>query len=86
MSGEHELGDGPVQPEYIAQMTAIMQTLNHFINGDAPPKQRKTGIIVLMFPFNDSGGRCNYMSNGANRHDVLKLLREQVKRFEEDVR
>lgn len=28
------------------------------------------------------GGRCNYISNGADRRDIVSLLREQAARFE----
>jgi hypothetical protein len=36
----------------------------------------------MVFPFNDHEGRCNYISNGADRRDVVTLMKEQIKRFE----
>ena len=27
-------------------------------------------------------GRCNYISNGADRKDIVVMLKEQIKRFE----
>ena len=79
----HTLGDAPVQAEYAEKMRAIMQTLDEFMNGKAKGNARKTGIVVLMFPFgNTEGGRCNFMSNGANRNDLVALFKEMIARFE----
>jgi hypothetical protein len=36
----------------------------------------------MVFPYDSTDGRCNYMSNGANRKDIVKLMREQIARFE----
>lgn len=79
---EHQLGDAPVESEYIETMTAIVQALDELLNGAAKGAARKTGFVLLVFPFNDHGGRCNYMSNGADRRDIVTLFREQIARFE----
>jgi hypothetical protein len=36
----------------------------------------------LVFPFGAEDGRCNYISNGADRRDIVTMLKEQIKRFE----
>ena len=36
----------------------------------------------MMFPYGDTTGRCNYMSNGADRRDVVTLMKEMIARFE----
>jgi hypothetical protein len=36
-----------------------------------------------VFPFGDRSGRCNYISNGAERDDIVRMFKEQIKRFEE---
>lgn len=77
-----KLGDGPVDEQYHAKLTAIMRTLDEFLNGDAKGPDRETGIVVLMFPFGDTSGRCNFMSNGADRRDLVVLMREMIARFE----
>lgn len=77
-----ELGDGPVENEYRAKMTAIVQSLDEIFNGPARGQARQTGFILLVFPYGEKEGRCNYMSNGANRDDVKVMLREQLARFE----
>lgn len=75
-----QIGDAPVEEQYRAKMEAVMKTLDIFFNGEERP--RKTGFVLLVFPFNSTDGRCNYMSNGASRDDIVVMLKEQIKRFE----
>jgi hypothetical protein len=78
---EHRLGDAPVEEQYYAQMREIMETIDEFLNGEVRP--RKIGIVMMMFPYGeDPAGRCNYMSNGADRKDVITLMKEMIARFE----
>jgi hypothetical protein len=77
-----ELGDQPIEEQYRVQMAAVAQTLDEFFNGNAKGQDRKTGFIVLVFPFGDHEGRCNFISNGADRRDVVVLMKEMIKRFE----
>jgi hypothetical protein len=78
----HTLGDGPVQEEYVRQMTEVVRTLDMIFNGKVGGPDRKTGFILMVFPFDSHEGRCNYMSNGARREDVVVMMKEQIKRFE----
>lgn len=82
MSDSHRLGDAPIEPEYIERMNKLARAIDKIFNGDAEGKDRKTGFILLVFPFGESEGRCNYISNGADRRDVVIMLKEQIKRFE----
>lgn len=76
-----ELGPGIVtNADYIGIVRALDEFLNHGAKGDA----RATGFVVMIFPFGDRSGRCNYISNGADRNDVVKLMKEMITRFEED--
>lgn len=77
-----KLGDGPVDEKYYEQMTAIMATLDEFLNGDAKGPDKPTGIVVLMFPYGNTTGRCNFMSNGASRKNLVVLMKEMIARFE----
>lgn len=79
---EQRLGDAPVQAEYHAKMETVMRTIDEYMNGEARGPDRKVGIVVMMFPYGDVSGRCNYMSNGANRSDIVTLMREMIARFE----
>lgn len=83
MKTPHELGNAPIQDEYRDKMQAVARTLDEFFNGDAKGADRSTGFVLLVFPFGErEGRRCNYISNGAGRDDIVKLLREQANRFD----
>lgn len=77
---EHSLGDAPIEPGYVREMQDIARALDQVFNGDG---QRRTGFVLMVFPYNSSDGRCNYISNGAAREDIVRLFREQIRRFEE---
>ena len=79
------LGDGPVQEKYKREMEAVARTLDEVFNGNARGKDRKTGFVLLVYPFDDQGrtdGRCNFISNGADRRDIVVLFKEMIARFE----
>ena len=85
MASEHKLGDAPIQPEYKRMMNTIIGVLDEGFNGPLKGKDRTTGFVLMVFPFNgpSSGdGRCNYISNGADRKDVVTLMKEMIARFE----
>jgi hypothetical protein len=85
MKNRHDLGDGPISPEYRRQMNALAKALDEMFNGKLRGHDRKTGFVLMIYPFNDEGrtdGRCNYISNGADRRDVVVLMREMIARFE----
>jgi len=77
-----ELGDAPIEPEFVEQMNHVAHVLDAFFNGTKHGDERGTGFVLLVFPFGTTG-RCNYISNGADRSDIVRLFREQIKRFEE---
>jgi hypothetical protein len=78
---EHQLGDAPISDDYAATMRRVATVLDQVFNATARGDDRETGFILLVFPFG-STGRCNYISNGADRGDVVKLLKEQLAHFE----
>jgi hypothetical protein len=79
---KHTLGDAPIEPEYIEKMKAVAAGLDTIFNGDKRGNDREAGFVLLVFPFGEKKGRCNYISNGANRQDIVTLFKEQIKRFE----
>ena len=79
---EHTLGDAPIEPEYHVMMNSIAIALNEMFNGEAKGKDRKTGFVLLVFPFEGFDGRCNFISNGADRKDIVTLFKEMIARFE----
>jgi hypothetical protein len=78
----HPLGDAPIEAAYEERMRTVASALDRVFNGDAKGDARPTGFVLLVFEFGSSEGRCNYISNGADRDDVVRLLREQIARFE----
>jgi hypothetical protein len=79
---KNTLGEAPIEPQYKNNMVQIASTLDRVFNGDDRSQGRKTGFILLVFPFGGSDGRVNYISNGADRKDVITMLKEQIARFE----
>lgn len=76
---DYQLGDGPIEEKYREQMNVVASVLDNFFN---PVKPRHTGFVLLVFPFGEKEGRCNYISNGADRKTIAVLLKEQAARFE----
>lgn len=76
-----ELGDAPVERRFAETMTVAMGAVDKLFNGTARGKDKKIGIVMLVFDYGEAEGRCNYMSNGADRKDVAVMLREQAARF-----
>ena len=77
----HTLGDAPIEAEYIAQMNAIAAALDETFNGDLKAPHKPVGFVLLVFPFGDKG-RANFISNGADRKDIVVLFKEIIARFE----
>jgi hypothetical protein len=76
------LGDAPIEPAYIEQMNRIARVLDEAFNGNLKGNDRETGFVLLVFPFGEKEGRCNFISNGADRKDIVTLFKEMIKRFE----
>jgi hypothetical protein len=82
MKKPQPLGDQAIQPEYKEKMIALAQAVDELFNGEAKGKDKKVGFVLLVFPFGNTDGRCNYISNGADRKDIVVMMKEQIKRFE----
>lgn len=83
MSEQHTLGDAPIEEQYRAKMNELARLLDFYFNGDTKCQDRQTGFVLLVFPFGENEGRCNYISNGADRRDIVTMLKEQIARFED---
>ena len=75
-----QLGDGPIEPEFIRRMNLCMEAVDKAFNGDEKPKQ--VGVVMLVFQYGATDGRCNFISNGADRGDLVTLFKEMIQRFE----
>jgi hypothetical protein len=79
----YTLGDAPIEPKHREQMNAVARALDEVFNGDVKGPARKVGFVLMVFPFGEAfDGRCNYISNGADRKDIVTLMREMIARFE----
>lgn len=72
----------PIQEEYKESMNVIAKTLDEVFNGELKGKDRTTGFCLFVFPFGEREGRFNYISNGADRKDMVCLMKEMIARFE----
>lgn len=78
----HSLGDAPIEERFHGQMNAIARTLDEVFNGTKRGGAREVGFVLLVFPFGEGPGRCNFISNGADRKDIVALFKEMIARFE----
>jgi len=86
---KHTLGDAPIEKEHRQKMNTIAAALDEIFNGEnAAPhakgkkENREIGFVLLVFQFGDEPGRCNFISNGADRDDIVTLFKEMIARFE----
>lgn len=79
---KHTLGDAPIEEAHRELMNAVAVKLDELFNFGTKGAARKVGFVLLVFPFGEKEGRCNYISNGADRRDIAVMLREQAARFE----
>jgi hypothetical protein len=79
---EGRLGDGPIEAQHHEQMTGVVSALDEVFNPGKRGGAREVGFVLMVFPFGDKSGRCNYASNGADRRDIVTLMREMIARFE----
>lgn len=79
---KHTLGDAPIEARYREEMNQLARFLDQRFNGSARGRSRKTGFVLMVFPFGEGDGRCNFVSNGADRSDLVSLFREMAARFE----
>lgn len=77
-----KLGDAPIEERYRETMTGVVHGLDKIFNGQARGQDRETGFVLLVFPFGNHDGRCNFASNGADRKDIVVLFKEMIARFE----
>jgi len=80
--GHHSLGDGPIEEKHFDTMNALAHGIDEIFNGDAKGNDRGVGFVLMVFPYGDRTGRCNYISNGADRADIVTLMKEMIARFE----
>lgn len=85
----HDLAPGEKPPENLRDfLNSIAYALDEILNGKGVVQNksmRKNGFVLLTFPYNDDSGRCNYISNGAARADIMKMFKSQIDIFEKQI-
>jgi hypothetical protein len=81
-----QLGDKPAEARWTDAMNLAMSIADDIFNPSFQKsmqfgEKRKVGIVMLVFPFEGHEGRCNFISNGANRDDLVVLFKEMIARF-----
>ncbi len=79
---DRQLGDSPITAEFREKMNIVAQALDITFNGSTLAADRKVGFVLLTFPYGSDDGRCNFISNGADRRDIVVLFKEMIARFE----
>lgn len=78
------MADAPIEMSVRDAMNNLAVALDKILNGERIDQsgERKNGFVLLLFPFGDKSGKCNYISNGADRDDIVRMFQEQIKIFE----
>jgi hypothetical protein len=85
MRGPFLLGDASIVAKYKQKMNDVAALLDRRFNGHRKGNDRPTGFVLLVFPFGEvqpGEARINFISNGADRRDIVALFKELIARFE----
>jgi len=61
-------------------MLSVARGLDEAFNGNARGNDRAIGFVLLTFPFGEYEETPNYVSNGAEREEILTLLEAALAR------
>jgi hypothetical protein len=64
-------------------MDVLADSLDQLLNGTSSDQPRKSGFVLMLFPFDDKSGLCNYVSNGADRQHIVRMFKKQIELFEQ---
>jgi len=68
-------------------LQSLALALDRILNGEQNVSgelkaERKNGFVLMLFPFDDKSGKCNYITNGASREDVKRMFETQIEALE----
>jgi hypothetical protein len=63
-------------------LRTLAESLDQVLNGTDNEVPRKSGFVLLLYPYDDKSGLCNYVSNGADRERIVKMFKKQIEIFE----
>jgi len=76
------IGETMTQADQKEKARQVAVLLDSYFNGEARGFDRKVGFVLLVFPYSQVSTGCNYITNGAERKDMVVLFKELIKRFE----
>lgn len=76
-------GHAPIEAKHVETMNDLARFLDERFNGPLRGKHRPYGFVLLVFDYGEpKDGRMNYISNGADRGDIVVALKELIANFE----
>lgn len=73
----------PVEEQFKLKMNVVRSALDDVFNGiGAKMGKRNVGFVLMVYD-NEQMHHVNFISNGANQHEILELLKKQVELLEE---
>ena len=64
-------------------MVKVTDELDSYFNADAESREdRKVGLILILYPFNEEQGQVHIGTNGAMEEDVVTIMRKMVMHYD----
>ena len=83
------MSDDQTAPERLQDfLSSIAAALDQILNGKEVLKDktlRKTGFILMIYPYGSIDDRCNFITNGATRTEIIARLKTQIQTFEDQI-
>ena len=70
------LGDAPIGTGLPRYDERRGEALDKTFNSDAEGADKAVGFVLLVFEYGEKRGRCNFISSGADRKDIVTLFKE----------
>lgn len=64
------------------RLNIIAEALDKAFNGTLHGEDRVTGFVLLTFPIGAENTRCNYVSNGVDRKEMVAMFKELAARLD----
>lgn len=72
--------DAPIDPRVRNIMNTLAHAIDTLLNGEARGAARQNAFVLLVFPVGEENA--NYISNVADRADIIPVLKATLARFE----
>tara|TARA_R110000744_G_scaffold63234_2_gene130091 strand:+ start:1269 stop:1757 length:489 start_codon:yes stop_codon:yes gene_type:complete len=76
-------GTEPLERQFQDIMMGMANHCDAALNPGQEGPARKVGFVLLVFPFGQEDGKVNYLTNGADRAEIIRLMQAQVDGFKD---